>query len=533
MIWLIKKTINSLLKDYFPLEKQFKFSIEISANEKFGDLSTNVLMVYGKKIINFEEFKEKIFQHLNNLPYIDKVEYVHPGFLNFFLKPSILKDIDLYYEELDIGNGKNISIEYASPNPTGPCHIGHARGSVIGDILVSVFSYLGYNVRKDCIFNDGGNQVNSFIESIYLRYLQLKGKIINEENIVYEGEYINDIAKQYLSIDINSFEEFESTCKIEILEIMKKDMIEVLDLLHIQHHVITYESKLKKEKDTCWNILKNKDLLSYEKTPKGEKILFKSSDFADDKDRVIEREDGTVTYFGNDIAYHFSKRNLIDKDNNQEFSHQIIILGDDHIGYLKRLSSAVVHLDINLQIVTHNLVKIFKENEEIKMSKRKGNFITIRDFLKDYSQDILRVLLIEYGYTSVINLNLDNLSSNDNPLFYIEYIIQRISNLIKKNSYNIDLVNFNLLNSTEDKKIITYLIYWPEFIKNISINLEVNLIFNYLRNFSKFLHTYLSIHKILTEDKVTENTRLYLMEKSLHLIDIICKLLKILNKQNI
>jgi arginyl-tRNA synthetase len=526
MIWLIKKTIISLLKEWLPLEKEFKFSIEISPNEKFGDLSTNVLMVYGKKIDNLNEFKEKTFQYLNNLPYIEKVEYISPGFLNFFLKPSILKDIKLYNEELNIGNGKNISIEYASPNPTGPCHVGHARGSIIGDILVSVFIYLGYNVRKDCIFNDGGNQVNSFIESIYFRYLELKGEKISEENIVYQGEYIKDIAKKYLSYNIENIENFKENYQIEILELMKKDMIEVLGLLKIKHDLITYESKLENEKKQCWNILAKKDLLTYEKTEKGEKILFKSSDFEDDKDRVIEREDGTVTYFGNDIAYHFRKKNLIDKLNNHEFSHQIIILGDDHVGYLKRLSSAVSHLDINLKVVTHNLVKIFKDNEEIKMSKRKGNFITIKDFLNKHSQDLLRILLIEYGYTSVINLNLDNLSNESNPLFYIEYITNRITNIVN-NSYDPELINYNLLNTQEDKKIITYLIYWPEFIKNIGNNLEVHLIFVYLRNFSKILNTYISTHKILVEDEKLKNTRIYLMKESLNLIKTICGLLKI------
>lgn len=527
MIWLIRKTINSLLGNYLPLEKQFKFSIEISTNDKFGDLSTNVLMVYGKKVENFEEFKNKMFQHLNNLPYIEKVEYLPPGFLNFFLKPSILKDIKLYYEELNIGNGKNISIEYASPNPTGPCHIGHARGSIIGDVLVSVFSYLNYNPRKDCIFNDDGNQVNSFIESIYLRYLQLKGEEINEENIIYMGEYIKDLANKYLHANISNLQDFKDKYKVEILEIMKKDMIEVLKLIHVEHDVITYESKLENEKKLCWNILKNKDLLTYEKTEKGTKILFKSSDFEDDKDRVIEREDGTVTYFGNDIAYHFRKKNLIDKYNNQEFSHQIIVLGDDHVGYLKRLSSAVMHLDINLQVVTHNLVKIFKNNQEIKMSKRKGNFITIRDFLKKYPQNLLRVLLIEYSYTSIINLDLDNLSNNNNPIFYIEYIINRINSIIAHNSYDLNLINFSLLNNQEEKKIITYLIYWPEFIKNIVNNLEVNLIFIYLRNFAKYLHSYLSNYKILTEDKTIQSTRLYLITESLNLINIIANLLKI------
>lgn len=524
MIISIKKTIISILEEYLPNEKDFKFSIEIAPNDKFGDLSTNVFMVYGKKIKDPNEFKEKIINNLNNLPHVENIEYINPGFINIFLKPTLLNNINEYYKI--IPTNENISIEYASPNPTGPCHVGHARGSIIGDILVSVFKYLGYNVRKDCIFNDGGNQVNGFIESIYIRYLELKGEKINKENIVYNGEYIKDIAKKYMNNKVENFQEFKNIYKEEILELMKKDMIEVLGMLNIYHDVITYESQLQEEKNICWRILKEKDLIIYEKTEKGEKLLFKSSDFQDDKDRVIEREDGTITYFGNDIAYHFKKKNL----NNKEFNNQIIVLGDDHIGYLKRLSSAVVNLKINLQVVTHNLVKIFKNNEEIKMSKRKGNFITIRNFLKEYNQDLLRILLVEYGYTSVINLNLDNLSSENNPLFYIEYVINRIKNLLKNNSYNKDIIDLNLFNTKEDRKIITHLIYWPEFIKSIEKNLEVHLIFVYLRNFSKFLHTYLSTYKILNEDKSLESTRLYLMELSLNLIKIICNLLKILEK---
>lgn len=526
MIFTIKKAIINFLKQEILIQNDFKFTIEIPANDKFGDLSTNVLMIYRKQISDFETFKTKLIIILQSLTHIDKVEYFAPGFLNIHINPDALLHLDNFW--LLIQNhenkGKNISIEYASPNPTGPCHIGHARGAIIGDIIANVFLYLGYNGRKDCLFNDFGKQVDYFIESVYIRYEELQGKIDQLNKLFYKGGYVINIAKKY-SHQILNKEEFLQK-KIEILEMMKEDMQEVLSLLKIKHDVITYESKLFKEKEICWNILKEKNLLEYEKTEQGTKILFASKQFDDDKDRVIEREDGTATYFGNDIAYHWKKKNYL--HNNQPFTEQIVILGDDHIGYLKRLAGAVHNLDINLHIITHNLVKIFKNQMEIKMSKRQGQFITIRDFLDKYgNQDLLRILLIEHSYSSLIYLDLDKISLEDSALFYIQYAYARLWSILNKTTYENNYLDFNLLQISEEKKLITLLIYWPEFIHNVSQNLEVHLILMYAKNFAKILHTYLTKYTILQDNIKLQNTRIFLLKNSLMLLNDLMDIMKI------
>lgn len=500
MILEIKKMIYDVLDTHLQsknLESQsiiYEFLIEIPQNTIFGHLSTNVLMVYGKKVPNKISFQEDLLKALKSLSYIEEIQIIHPGFLNFFLKPIVIENFSYEYIK-SIGNKENISIEYASPNPTGPCHLGHSRGSIIGEILVNLHKYLGYNVRKDCIFNDGGNQVNAFIKSIFINYQMLREeKFINIEDIIYKGNYIKNLANNIYIKDnsIYTFENFKIKYQVEILEVMKNKMIEDLNLLDIQHDIITYESKLKEEKDICWNILKEKNLIILEDTQKGTKFLFNSTYFADDKDRVIEREDGSITYFGNDIAYHLKKKNLLDKENHKEFYNQIIVLGDDHIGYLKRLSNAVKNFNINLRIVTHNLVKIFKDNQEVKMSKRDGNFITIKDFLQSNSKNLLKILMIEVGYNSVINIDLNNLVIKNTLLNNIENVNLFLINLLK--DYNLIKNNINSSKTFQEdinkdyKQLISYLVYWPEFVLKCQKNLEVHLILLYLENICKVLY---------------------------------------------
>lgn len=521
MIHLIKTTINNFLKQEFPQETNFKFNIEIPLRSNYGDLSTNVVMIYGKKTQNINIFVEKIINILKNLSIIHDVSYVAPGFLNIDLHGSVLESVKK--PSFILEGDRNISVEYASPNPTGPCHMGHGRGAIIGDIICSVLTYLGYKVRKDCFFNDAGKQVDHFIESVFLRYKELKGEKIILENLFYKGDYIILMAKKYEGEQLSREEFFKK--KTEILEFMKGDMEKTLNKLKIHHDIITYESQLQKEQKICWELLKEKNLLEYEKTERGQKLLFKSTQFQDDKDRVIEREDGTITYFGNDIAYHLKKKN---SPYQETYAHQIIILGDDHIGYLKRLAAAVSNLDIHLNIVTHNLVKIFKNKEEIKMSKRNGIFVTIDDFLKNYgNQDLLRILLLEQSYSSVLHLDLENIVFENSSLFYIQYAYARLWSILKKNTISTTEVAWHLLSSGEDKKLITLLVYWEEFIQNFYRNLDTHILLLYIKNFCKTLHVYFTNHPIFQEYMDLQNARLYLMKKCILLLEDMMNILKI------
>jgi arginyl-tRNA synthetase len=497
MILEIKKIIYEVLLAHLPREEKYEYLIEIPQNTNFGDLSTNVLMIYGKKVVNKNLFQEDLVKKFRNLYYIDDINVVGAGFINFFLKPIVLENISYEYIK-NIGKNENISIEYASPNPTGPSHLGHARGSIIGEILVNLYKYLGYNVRKDCIFNDGGNQINSFIKSIFINYQIIKDlnnqlSFEDGEEIVYKGDYVKDLAKNIFIKDqkSSSLEEFKEKYQSEILEEMKKKMIEDLSLLGIKHDLITYESRLGEEKDICWRLLKEKNLIISEKTDKGIKLLFNSTFFSDDKDRVIEREDGSVTYFGNDIAYHLRKKNTpFNNSNEKEFNRQIIVLGDDHVGYLRRLSNAVGNFNINLQIVTHNLVKIFKNNQEIKMSKRAGNFITIRDFLKNHSRNLLKILMIGVGYNSVINIDLNHLIDENHLLNNIQNTINFLESIFIYYK-RINIQDFNQIFQEEInkdfKRLISYIVYWEEFVIKCCKNLEVHLLLLYLDNICKVL----------------------------------------------
>lgn len=522
MISLIREVINQHLIQQGE-QNIHRFSIEMPNNIANGHLSTNVLMVYRNKVIG-----KALIEQITNIQFIDKVEYVEPGFINIFLQPNCLQNIETAWNEIKRFKNINISVEYASPNPTGPCHIGHARGSITGDIISSILIHLGYNVRKDCIFNDGGKQVEKFIESIYIRYKELRGEATQEEitNIFYKGQYIKDLAAPYKDKKSLTLQDFMHE-KSNIMEVMKREMKADLKLLKIEHDTITNESDLKKEKDICWEQLEKEGLLEFEVTENGnKKIYFKSKDFEDDKDRVIEREDGTITYFGNDIAYHWKKKYGLSSD---IFSEQIIVLGDDHIGYLKRLLGAVSNFGINLRVVTHNLVKIMKNQVELKMSKRNGNFITIRDFIHKYgNEDILRILMIEQGTRSVVNLDLNKLNLEDSPLFYIQYAYTRIFSILQKKTFKKDSLQLALLKEEEEQLLISYLVYWPELIIKVGKTLDVHGLFIYTQGFTKVIHSYLSNHKIIQEELGDRtNARLYLLAKCRALLITILEILKI------
>lgn len=505
MIEKIKITIYNFLKKKIP-NKILKFSLEVPTNIKYGDLSTNVLLIYGIS------FKEELILILSKLTFIKKIEFV--GFLNFFFYSNILLGIN--YKKIKNKKNKIISIEYASPNPTGPCHIGHGRGAIIGDILANIFLYLGYNVKKEFYFNNDGKQVEIFLESIFFSYEKQRGKEIEEEKILYKGNYIHDIAKKYLKEDLDKKNFFLK--KKEILEEMKKSILDTLLLLNIIPDIITAEDSLEKEKKICFKILEEKNLLDQIDN----KILFKSTYFNDDKDRVIKREDGSFTYFGNDIAYHFKKK-IFTKTN-----FQIIVLGDDHVGYLKRLVSAVSFLDIDLKVVTHNLVKIIKNQQELKMSKRNGTFLSIKDFINKYaSADLLRILLIENNYNSLIVLDLDNLSFEDSSLFFLLKTYEKLKNFLKFKIYKKNL-KISILDTELDRIIINDILFWPEFITNLTKNLEVHLLLNNAKNFCKHINNYLWKNNIINLECIDEkNVKIFLMQKAEILLKDMLNILKI------
>lgn len=471
-----------------------------------GNISTNILLILKNKyqVDMTENLREFLIPHA----YISSIEIIN-NFVNIFLKSSIIKNLDFSFPT----HNTPISIEYTSPNATGPLHLGHARGTVIGDTLSNIFTYMGYKVCRDFYFNDGGNQIHKFMKSIYIRYKEIKYNLTGED-IFYKGDYVKKIAQQYIHGDY-SYEEFDKNFRQEILGNMKNDVVRDLELMNIKHDFFTYESALISEGQNTISLLENKQLV--EKIDG--KILFKSTLFDDDKDRVIMREDGTCTYFGNDITYHITKLK-------RGFHRQIIVLGDDHIGYLKRLSATVKNFDVQLQVVTHNLVKIFKDQQEFKMSKRNGTFIKIRDFIHDHGSDLLKVSMLSQNYNTPIHIDLNHLNLENSQFFYIKYVYDRLTSIIHAQTLKDDNINLEELNTKEDKDIITCLLWWKETVKNISVNLEVNLFLLFIINFCKNLHIYWNNIK----NENFSNASLFLMIKSHEVLSISMKILNINKK---
>ena len=447
--------INRIIKDNKDILKLRDLTNLSNVNfevppEKFNfELSTNVALVLSKsnKInpnILANSIKDLI---LENISEIEKIEIAGPGFLNLKLTNagiiSIIKDI--FENNESYGSKKSnetFNIEFVSANPTGPMHVGHCRGAIFGDVLSNLLSFNGNKVVKEYYINDYGNQIKNFVESVYLRIreIKFKEKFIAKENL-YPGDYIKEIAlniiKSNKDIEIKKFDEsFEVLKKFSLecsMSLIKND----LKKLGIMHDHFFSETHLV-EKDLVTQVIKELKKKNYVEEgfldpPKGEaskdwkkvkRLIFKSTNFGDDSDRALQKNDGTWTYFANDVAYHSDKIN-------RKFKNLINILGADHTGYIKRISAAVSALSdkkVKLNCKVCQLVKLYKNGKPYKMSKRAGDFISVQDLLDQVDKDSIRFMMLNRSNDVELDFDFDKVKekTKDNPVFYVQYAYARI-----------------------------------------------------------------------------------------------------------
>ncbi len=488
--------------------------------EQFNyDLSSNAALVMAKLINeNPRKIAEKLKKILQNeIKDFSNIDIAGPGFLNFQISiktwnkiiASIIKEKKKYGSKK---KNKKYNIEFVSANPTGPMHVGHCRGAVFGDVLSNLLMFNGNNVIKEFYINDYGNQIQSFVKSVYLRIREIK---YNEpfpiDSNLYSGDYIKDIAKNILKrsnkVNFNSFEKSFNYLKSEAL---KKSLISIksdLKLLGVKHDHFFSESKMVKDKsvEKIIKILKKNNFVvnGYLEPPKGEdltnwkkskRLIFKSTNFGDDTDRALQKNDGAWTYFANDIGYHSVK---ISKN----YNTLINILGADHIGYIKRISAAVKAISDNkvkLICKVCQLVKFVKNGEPLKMSKRSGDFFPLNKLLSEVNKDSIRFMMLfrsndvelDFDFKKVLEKN------KDNPVFYVQYCYARINSIFrslktKKNKKNKFKYNDNQINSFE-LKLLRKIIEWPKIINVASNKLEPHRIPFYLYELSTIFHSYWS-----------------------------------------
>ncbi len=510
-------------------------NLEIPPEHFNFDLSCNIAMVLGKKNkINPKNLAIKLKEvFLAKIINFSEIEIAGPGFLNINLsKSALLNNIKTTFNNNEIyGSNKSnqtYNIEFVSANPTGPMHVGHCRGAIYGDVLANLLKFNGNKVTKEYYINDYGNQIRNFVESVYFRIMEIKYKkeFPKKENL-YPGLYIRDIAnkiiKENANLDFSNFDKnFEYLKKESInssMELIKND----LKLLGISHDNFSSETDIvnKDLVNKAVNKLKEKKFVEegFLQPPKGEsnenwkkikRLIFKSTLFGDDNDRALKKNDGSWTYFANDIAYHFDKVN-------RNYENLINVLGADHTGYIKRISAAVSALSENktkLNCKVCQLVKLYKNGEPFKMSKRAGDFVSAQDLLNEVEKDQIRFMMLYRSNDVELDFDFDKVKekTKDNPVFYVQYAYARVNSLLRTLNLNL-LDKINLKENDIDfnkieKKIIRKVFEWPKIIESSSRKFDLHKIPFYLYELSTLFHAYWSKGNEDQKYKFIENKKI-------------------------
>ncbi|AFC74297.1 arginine--tRNA ligase [Rickettsia parkeri str. Tate's Hell] len=497
-------------------------TIEIPKDSFNGDLSSNIAMIIAaKESIAPREVALKFKEVLITLPYIASIEIAGPGFINFTIKAdswqASIKDILQHEEkffEIDIDKSKNINIEYVSANPTGPMHIGHARGAVYGDVLARILQKVSYSVTKEYYVNDAGSQINDLVSTVLLRYKEALGEQITIPAGLYPGEYLiplgQILAKEYGNklLTMNYAERFKiikSFAVEKMLDLNRKDLAD----LGIKHDIFFSEQSLhdKGEIEETVKLLERMGLI-YEGTlpaPKGKiheewdnrvQKLFKSTKYGDSQDRPIEKADGSWSYFASDLAYAKDK---IERGAN----HLIYVLGADHSGYVKRIEAIVKALgkeQVKVDVKICQLVNFVENGVPVKMSKRLGSFASVQDVNHEVGKDIIRFMMLTRQNDKPLDFDLVKVKeqSRENPIFYVQYAHVRTISILSKakelmpesyNNFESGKYDLSLLSSEEEIEIIKLLASWTKTLEASAKYFEPHRIAFYLINLASKFHS--------------------------------------------
>ncbi|HHU21095.1 MAG TPA: arginine--tRNA ligase [Acholeplasma sp.] len=516
----LKVKIEDIVKDLGAEGVEVEF--EIPKDKSMGDYSTNIAFRLTKvlrKNPNLIAFD--IVSKLNKEDYkLEKIEVVN-GFINFTFLSSyihnlvfkILKEKE-NYGNLKVGEGEYYNVEFVSANPTGYLHIGHGRGAAYGDSLVRILKKAGYKVDSEYYINDGGNQIDNLAHSIYERYKELFGLEFALKDDYYHGPEIIEIAKKikdkyedkYLQSDY--YFDFKRIGVDYLLAVLKKDLSDFnVTFDHWFSETSLYENK---DVEKTIEYLNNHKFTYLEDGA----LWLKTSKYGDDKDRVLIKQDGSYTYLVPDIAYHHNKLN-------RGYTHLIDVFGTDHHGYVPRLKAAIEMIGGDsslLDVELLQMVRVLEDGKEVKMSKRSGKAITLRDLIDDVGADALRYMYVSKALSTQMDLDLSLLkkNSNDNPVYYVQYAHARISSLFKtaldKGLKYKELQEFKTLDFAKSKDLVLKLLEYPEIIEEASTKRLPHRVTQYAYELANYLHSYYSEVKIITDSEVESNERLNLLK---------------------
>ena len=510
---------NSLLAVALP-----EIIIEHPQNPEHGDFASGIPLKLARTMkLPPLTIAKRITEHILPPPEIDKFVVAPPGFINFTLSNDWLaKQIDSIlaagkaYANLTLGKGKHIQIEFVSVNPTGPLHIGHGRGAVLGSTLANILAAAGYCVEREYLLNDAGNQINIFSHSLYARYQQYLGNEISMPTDGYLGNYMIDLAKEIIKEAGNKFltlpqEEAASQLGEIGVSKMVEEIKQDLQLINVEFDTWFSEKSLylNKQYQQAMKLLRKGAYI----LKKDNAIWFESSALGEDKDNVLVRSDGSPTYFASDIAYHYNK--FLER----KFNTVIDIWGADHQGHVPRMKAAIKALGKDpeqLKIVICQLVTLRRGKETIRVSKRSGDIITLNELVSEVGADACRFFFLSRSADSQMDFDIElaKKQSVDNPVYYIQYAHARIASILrlaKQMEIDYGQGNISLLTTEPELTLIRRLILLPEIIEMVSNTLQPHHLPYYAQNLATAFHSFYKQCRVVSKDEALSKARLKLV----------------------
>lgn len=502
--------------------------VELTKDPDHGDYASNLAMILASRVKkNPRQIADLLSKEINDPDGIlEQIEIAGPGFMNFFIRGAIwvtlLEEVHRLKEKYgtrQAGQGRRVQIEFVSANPTGPLHIGHARGAVVGDVIANILEASGDTVSREYYINDAGNQMHNLGKSLWYRYLEQLGRPIEFPEGCYRGDYLKDLAAQMVSKDGETWVEKSEEEVIPLFTdhaagVILAEIKEDLRAFGVVFDVYFSERELYRD-DGVGKLLyafEEKEFIYRD----GDTLWFRTTMFGDDKDRVVVRQNGEPTYFAADIAYHRNKYQ-------RGFDRVIDVWGADHHGYIHRMYAGIQALGLekeSLDIVLVQLVNLLRDGKPAAMSTRAGEFVTLREVVDEVGRDAARYNFLMRRSDSHLDFDLElaKKQSNENPVYYVQYAHARICSILRmaaEKGYPVpgyDGVKLQRLTLPEELDLIKAITRFPEVVAGAAESLEPHRLTFYLNDVAALLHSYYNKHKVLSEDEEMSGARLFLVQ---------------------
>lgn len=527
---IIKESVDSLALPGSPTENGIEFEVSVPKKKEFGDFSTNAALVIGSlKGENPREVARKIVEAIDRRQhgFIERLDIAGPGFINFFVNETLFESqlreilrLGAKYGASHEGSGQRVIVEFVSANPTGYLHFGHARNAVVGDSVCRMLSFCGYEVTREFYINDAGRQMDMLGESVYSALARSCGLARELPEDGYRGEYISELAgeikksKECPQVPGDESEAIEFCREFAYSRLLEEIKTDLLDLRVNFDNWYSERTEIhgrgSEERKLDKTLAKLEDLGTVER--KEQALWFKASLYGDGKDWVIIKKDGAPTYFLSDIAYHVDKYS-------RGFSRLINVWGADHHSHVSRLKSSMKALGLDessLHVLLIQFVRLVREGVEVPMSKRTGDFVTLREVLREVGCDATRFFLLMRSSDSHLDfdLSLAKKESSENPVYYVQYANARISSLMRnseKAGISASEEHLNLLSDDEERNIMKILLRFPEVVRSAAESLSPHKVVYYLQELAAEFHFYYNKTRIVdSENTDMASARLYL-----------------------